>query len=94
MKEVSRRFTDYSWDDMAGGLIFEFSNDEDERLAEVASEQNGLWKWCVILPERFQSNGRNPCGCVKSRDVAKQICETILGNTILLHPGVPSDQTP
>src|SRR3954469_23178945 len=77
MKNTLRRFSDFSWDDMASGKIFEFASDDGERLAEVAREPSGLWKWCVILPDRFQSNGRNPCGCVTSEASAKKICEMI-----------------
>ncbi len=64
--------------------VWEFADKSDgERLPEVAAEPDtDLWKWLVILPERYWFNGQTPSGYARSEDGAKQIVRLILNQTI------------
>jgi hypothetical protein len=78
-------YNECKWVDTGDGLIFQFVDGDGEPLAEVALRDADakLWKFEVILPERFQWNGSNAAGLVLSQSAAKKVCELILVNSIV-----------
>ena len=81
--------SEYRWEDVGGGLAWEFVDDTGERLAEVSRGANGLWRWLVLVPERYRTGTVDdpplmyPEGYVRRESGAKHVCEVILRHTIL-----------
>ena len=80
-----RYFNECQWVDVGDGLIFQFIDHEGETLAEVAlvDSDGQLWKFEVVLPDRYKVNGTNPAGIVASQTSARKIAEFILLSTIV-----------
>ena len=80
-----RYFDECSWRDVGDGLIFHFVDGEGDTLAEIGLKDGDskLWKFEVMLPERYQFNGTNPAGYVHGQVGARKVVEVILGNTIV-----------
>lgn len=81
-----QRFIDeFQWHTVGGGSAYEFVDDKDNKVAEVtlADFESKLWKFEVIVPEKYQVDGNNPVGIVYSAAAAKKVAETILVHTIL-----------
>lgn len=81
-----RYFDECKWHDAGDGMLFEFVDHDREKLAEISlfDFDSKLWKFEVLLPEKFQLEGRNPSGLVYSAAAAKRVAETILLNTIVV----------
>ena len=81
-----RYFDECKWQDAGDGFLFQFIDGGGETLAEISlvDFDAKLWKFEVLLPEKFQVDGRNPTGNILSSAAAKRVVETILLNTIVL----------
>ena len=80
-----RYYDQCRWVDVADGLIFHFVDDEGEPIAEVGlkDSESQLWRFEVMLPERYRWNSTNPAGLVCTQPAARRIAEMILLNTIV-----------
>jgi hypothetical protein len=78
-------FDECSWVDVGYETIYQFLDPEGQTLAEVALKDSDaqLWKFEVMLPERYQIDQANPRGIVATQTAARKICELILLSTIV-----------
>ena len=78
-------FDECKWQDVGDGLIFHYTDPEGECLAEIALKDSDsqLWKFEVMLPDRYRLNETNPAGLVFGQTGARRVVETILLNTIV-----------
>ncbi|HSZ56878.1 MAG TPA: hypothetical protein VK797_14515 [Tepidisphaeraceae bacterium] len=78
-------FDECKWVDVGYETIYQFIDSEGETLAEVALKDSDgqLWKFEVMLPERYRLNGVNPGGIVATQTAARRISELILLSTIV-----------
>jgi len=80
-----RYFDECQWLDVGDGMIYQFVDDEGEALAEAAliDGDANLWKFEVLVPDRYCHKGVKPAGIVCSQPAAKKVAEMILRNTIV-----------
>jgi hypothetical protein len=80
-----RYFNECQWADVSDGLIYQFIDADGETLAEVALKDSDgqLWKFEVMLPDRYKLDNVNPGGIVASQASARRIAELILLSTIV-----------
>lgn len=80
-----RYFDECSWRDVSDGLIFHFVDAEGETLAEIGLKdgESKLWKFQVMLPDRYKVDGGSLAGLVYSQTNARKIAELILLSTIV-----------
>ena len=73
------------WEDVSHGMIYHYVDADGKTLAEVALKDGDakLWKFEVMLPAKYRTDGRNPAAVVYSQLAAKRIAEMILLNTIV-----------
>jgi hypothetical protein len=78
-------FDECQWVDVGYETIYQFIDSEGEALAEVALKDSDaqLWKFEVMVPERYRLNSVNPGGVVATQTAARKICELILVSTIV-----------
>lgn len=78
-------FDECSWVDVGYETIYQYIDAEGQTLAEVALKDSDaqLWKFEVMVPERYQLNGVKPGGVVATQTAARKICELILLSTIV-----------
>lgn len=80
-----RYYNECQWLDVGEGLIFQFVDADGETLAEVALKDSDgqLWKFEVMVPDRYKLDNVNPGGIVASQASARRIAESILLATIV-----------
>ena len=80
-----RYFDEYKWTGEGDGTIWLFRDDSGEHVAEVAlyDVDSKMWRFTVLVPERYCLNGNPPGGLVHSAAAAKKVCELVLSYTIL-----------
>jgi hypothetical protein len=78
-------FDECSWVDVGYETIYQFLDHDGQTLAEVALKDSDaqLWKFEVMLPDRYRVNAVNPAGIVATQTAARKICELILLSTIV-----------
>ena len=78
-------FNECKWVDVGYETIYQFVDPDGETLAEVALKDSDakLWKFEVMLPERYRLNGVNPGGIVATQAAARKVAELILMSTIM-----------
>lgn len=81
-----RYFDECRWEDPGDGLNFEFTDREGAILAKIAmvDYESKLWRFEVMVPEKYRVENRAPMGIVYSASAAKRVAELILCNTILI----------
>jgi len=72
------------WLDVSDGMVFHFTDPDNNVLAEVAlmDSQSNMWKFQVNLPPRHQVDGASPAAIVATQPTARKIAEMILISTI------------
>lgn len=80
-----RYYDECRWEDVGDGLIYHFVDSEGEPLAEIALKDKDakLWKWVVMLPERYRLDGQVPGGIVVTDAAARKVAEIVLLSTII-----------
>jgi hypothetical protein len=80
-----RYFNECSWVDVNDGMMFQFADSDGEVLSEIVlmNSDGQLWKFEVMLPDRYKVNGTNPAAIVATQSAARRIAETILLCTIV-----------
>ena len=78
-------FDECKWADVGEGLIYHYLDSDGKTLAEIALRDADakLWKFEVMVPEKYQLDGHNPGGLVYSQVSARRVAETILLSTIV-----------
>jgi hypothetical protein len=79
-------YDECKWQDTADGLAVEYIDSAGTRLAEVSLHNLDakLWKFEVLVPDRYRLDGAAPAGLVFSAAAAKKVAETILLSTIVV----------
>jgi len=80
-----RYFNECKWVDVNDGMMFQFVDSEGDVIAEIAlmNSDGQLWKFEVMLPDRYKVNGINPAAIVATQSAARRIAETLLLCTIV-----------
>ena len=80
-----RFFSDCKWVDVNDGMMFQFTDSDGNVLAEITlmNSDGQLWKFEVILPDRYKVDDINPAAIVSTQSAARKIAETLLLSTIV-----------
>jgi len=80
-----RYFNECKWTDVGDGLMFQFTDSDGDALAQITlmNSDGQLWKFEVMLPDRYKANGVNPAAIVTTQSSARRIAEMILLSTIV-----------
>jgi len=80
-----RYFNECKWIDVSDGLMFQFTDSDGDVLARITlmNSDGQLWKFEVMLSDRYKVNGTNPAAIVTTQSSARRIAEMILLSTIV-----------